>query len=312
MTADKLAILIALIGAGSYFQTVTGFGLGMIVMGATSGFDLAPLATVATLMSIVSLANGATALPGRLHHIDWRAVGAATLGILPSVVAGVVLLECLSRSAADLLQLILGAVVLYGGVSAALRPTPLDVRSDNRSFFMSGVFGGLLSGLFGVSGPPLIFQFYRQPLTLVQIRCALIVLFTTTSATRVLYTLCEGRLDRDIWLLAALATPVVMLTTVAARRYPPPLSAAAVARRDTPARVRRAGGDRLRADRDLAAAAAASRVSGCMAPFGPFARRASGAPRGSRAHRRAPIQQAISASRFMSGADVRSIASRWR
>ncbi|MCO8574783.1 TSUP family transporter [Burkholderia multivorans] len=230
MTADKLAILIALIGAGSYFQTVTGFGLGMIVMGATSGFDLAPLATVATLMSIVSLANGATALPGRLHHIDWRAVGAATLGILPSVVAGVVLLECLSRSAADLLQLILGAVVLYGGVSAALRPTPLDVRSDNRSFFMSGVLGGLLSGLFGVSGPPLIFQFYRQPLTLVQIRCALIVLFTTTSATRVLYTLCEGRLDRDIWLLAALATPVVMLTTVAARRYPPPLSPVATRR----------------------------------------------------------------------------------
>ncbi|MDI9701591.1 hypothetical protein QM312_37460, partial [Burkholderia cenocepacia] len=60
MTADKLAILIAVIGAGSYFQTVTGFGLGMIVMGATSGFGLAPLATVATLMSVVSLANGAT------------------------------------------------------------------------------------------------------------------------------------------------------------------------------------------------------------------------------------------------------------
>lgn len=72
MTADKLAILIAVIGAGSYFQTVTGFGLGMIVMGVTSGFGLAPLATVATLMSVVSLANGATALPGRLHHIDWR------------------------------------------------------------------------------------------------------------------------------------------------------------------------------------------------------------------------------------------------
>ncbi|KWF64638.1 sulfite exporter TauE/SafE family protein [Burkholderia pseudomultivorans] len=230
MSADKLAVLIAVIGAGSYFQTITGFGLGMIVMGATSGFGLAPLATVATLMSIVSLANGATALPGRLHHIDWRAVGAATLGILPSVVAGVLLLECLSRSAADLLQLILGAVVLYGGLSAALRPTPLDTRSDNRSFFVSGVFGGLLSGMFGVSGPPLIFQFYRQPLTLVQIRCALIVLFTTTSATRVLFSACEGQLDRDIWLLAAMATPVVMLMTVAARHYPPPLSPVATRR----------------------------------------------------------------------------------
>lgn len=46
MTADKLAILIAVIGAGSYFQTVTGFGLGMIVVGAASGFELAPLASI--------------------------------------------------------------------------------------------------------------------------------------------------------------------------------------------------------------------------------------------------------------------------
>jgi uncharacterized membrane protein YfcA len=120
--------------------------------------------------------------------------------------------------------------VLYGGLSAALRPTPLTERSDNRSFFVSGLFGGLLSGMFGVSGPPLIFQFYRQPLTLVQIRCALIVLFTTTSATRVLYSACEGQLDRNIWLLAAFATPVVMLTTIAGRHYPPPLSPVALRR----------------------------------------------------------------------------------
>lgn len=230
MTADKLAILIAVIGAGSYFQTVTGFGLGMIVMGATSGLGLAPVATVATLMSVVSLANSAAALPGKLHHIDWRAVGAATLGVLPSVVAGVLLLEFLSRSASGILQLILGVVVLYGGLSAALRPAPLPQRSGDRSFFVSGVFGGLLSGMFGVSGPPLIFQFYRQPLTLVQIRCALIVVFTATSATRVLYSACERQIGTEIWMLAALAAPVVMLMTVAARHYPPPLSPVATRR----------------------------------------------------------------------------------
>ena len=141
--------------------------------------------------------------------------------------------------------------MLYGGLSAALRPTPLTERSDNRSFFVSGLFGGLLSGMFGVSGPPLIFQFYRQPLTLVQIRCALIVLFTTTRP-RVLYSACEGQLDRDIWLLAAIATPVVM------RRWPPVRRRCR--RRAASACVRRADGDRHRADRDVAAAAAASRL----------------------------------------------------
>lgn len=227
---EKLTLILAVMGAASYFQTVTGFGLGMIVMGATSGFGLAPVATVATLVSLVTLANSAMALPGKLHHVDWRAVGAATLGILPSVVVGVLLLDYLSGAASNLLQLLLGAVVLYGGLGAALQPKPLPQRSGDRSFFVSGVLGGLLSGMFGVSGPPLIFQFYRQPLTMVEIRCALILVFTATSTTRTLFSAWQGQLDGDMWLQAALAIPVVALATLAARRWPPPLTSQATRR----------------------------------------------------------------------------------
>ncbi|CAB3800059.1 putative sulfite/organosulfonate exporter TauE [Paraburkholderia caffeinitolerans] len=230
MTHEKVLVLIAVIGAASYFQTITGFGLSMIVMGATSGFSLAPLASIATLMSLVTLANSATALPGKLHHIDWRAVGAATLGVLPSVVVGVLTLNYLSTAASGVLQLLLGVVVLYGGLSAALQPAPLAQRSGDRSFFVSGVFGGLLSGMFGLSGPPLIFQFYRQPLKLVEIRCALIVIFTVSSLTRVLFNAWEGALPASICIQAALAAPVVMLMTLAARHYPPPLSSVAMRR----------------------------------------------------------------------------------
>lgn len=230
MTAQQLIPLLAVMGAASYFQTVTGFGLGMIVIGATSGLGLAPVASVAVLVSLMTLANSAVALPGKLQYIDWHAVGVTTLGILPSVVAGAMLLDYLSRSASAVLQLLLGLVVLYGGVSAALRPAPLPQRSGNGSFFISGVFGGLLSGMFGISGPPLIFQFYRQPLPLVQIRCALILVFTATSATRTLFSAWEGQLGPDTWMQAALAVPVVMLATMAARRYPPPLSATATRR----------------------------------------------------------------------------------
>jgi len=215
----------ALLGAGTYFQTVTGFGLGMIVMGATSGLGLAPVATVATVVSLVTLANSACALPGKLQHIDWRAVCAAAVGILPSVVIGVMLLDYLSASAATLLQLLLGAVILYGGLSAALRPAPLPRRSGDGSFFVSGVFGGLLSGMFGVSGPPLIFQFYRQPMKPVEIRCALILVFTVTSSVRTLYSAWQGQLDAHVCVQAAIAVPVVVLATLLGRRFPPPFSA---------------------------------------------------------------------------------------
>jgi uncharacterized membrane protein YfcA len=222
--------LLALMGAASYFQTVTGFGLGMIVLGAASGFGLAPLASVAALVSLVTLANSAIALPGTLHHIDWRAVGAATLGLLPSVVAGVLLLDYLSGAASGILQMLLGAVILYGGLAAALRPAPLTRRSDDRGFFLSGVFGGLLSGMFGISGPPLVFQFYRQPFSLMQIRCALILLFAMTALIRSLFSAWNGQLGHEIWIQTAFAVPAVALATIAARRYPPPISGVATRR----------------------------------------------------------------------------------
>lgn len=227
MKAELLLPLLglqALLGAGTYFQTVTGFGLGMIVMGATSGLGLAPVATVAAVVSLVTLANSACALPGKMQHIDWRAVGAAAIGILPSVVVGVLVLEYLSSSAATLLQLLLGAVILYGGLSAALKPAPLAQRSGDRSFFMSGVFGGLLSGMFGVSGPPLIFQFYRQPMKPVEIRCALILVFTVTSSVRTLFSAWQGQLDTAVYVQAAIAVPVVVIATLLGRRFPPPFS----------------------------------------------------------------------------------------
>nr|WP_311526889.1 sulfite exporter TauE/SafE family protein [uncultured Ralstonia sp.] len=227
--ANTLALLVVM-GVAGYFQTVTGFGLGMIIMGAATVLHLAPVTKLAVLVSLLTLANSAVALPGKLHHVDWAAVRAATLGMLPSVVAGALLLDYLDQRAADVLQLLLGVAILYGGIGAAWRPAPLAQRSSDASFFLSGVLGGLLSGMFGVSGPPLIFQFYRQPLRLAEIRYALILVFTVSSAVRTAYSMSLGRLDADLWLQAALTLPVVALTTAAARRFPPPLSATATRR----------------------------------------------------------------------------------
>lgn len=224
MNAEALPLILVL-AAATYFQTVTGFGLGMIVMGATSGMNLLPVATVAAVVSLVTLANSVVALPGRMHGIDWRAARAATLGSLPAIVGGVLLLEYLSSAAAGVLQLILGIVIVQGSVGFALRPVQLDERSSDISFAASGFFSGLSGGLFGVAGPPLIFQFYRQPMDPVAVRNILLLLFTITSAARSLYLGVQGRLDAQIWTLFAVAVPVVALATAIGRRYPPPLAA---------------------------------------------------------------------------------------
>lgn len=225
METTTLLVLILILAVASYFQTVTGFGLGMIVMGATSGMGLVPVATVAAVVSLVTLANSMVALPGRTRDIDWRAARAATVGILPAIVGGVLLLDYLSATAAGVLQLLLGIVIIQGSIGFALRPVQLDERSSDFSFAASGFFSGLSGGLFGVAGPPLIFQFYRQPMDPVTVRNMLLLLFSVTSATRSLYLGVQGRLDAEIWTLVGFAVPVVALATFVGRRYPPPLPA---------------------------------------------------------------------------------------
>ncbi|HAY10879.1 MAG TPA: hypothetical protein DCY18_13255, partial [Thauera sp.] len=118
------------------------FGLGMIVIGVSSGFGLAPISLVAAIISLVTLMNSAVALPGKLHHIDWPAARYVLVGVLPSTLAGVLLLEYMSATAANLLQLLLGLTIIYSGVVFMLRPAPLVKRSSNLSFFVSGFFSG--------------------------------------------------------------------------------------------------------------------------------------------------------------------------
>ncbi len=69
--SDAPWLFLIVVGFAVYFQTVTGFGMGLIVMGLAGGLAVAPLPIVAAVVSLMTLANCAVALPGRLHHVHW-------------------------------------------------------------------------------------------------------------------------------------------------------------------------------------------------------------------------------------------------
>ncbi|MGM0986997.1 MAG: TSUP family transporter [Pseudomonadota bacterium] len=224
MTLDVLLPFIAIAAIAGYFQTVTGFGLGMIVMGATSGLAIASVASVAAVVSLMTMANSAVALPGKLKHLDMAVIGATVLGIVPATVIGVLLLDLMSSRAESVLRIALGLLVCYGGLSLVLRPRQRETLSSQVSFFISGVLSGLCGGLFGIAGPPVIYQCYRQPLKPVAIRNMLILLFACTSSMRTLFVATTGGLNLEILVLTAWAIPAVAVATYAGRRWPPLLS----------------------------------------------------------------------------------------
>lgn len=230
MPLDSLILFLLITGLASYFQTITGFGMGLIVIGAASIVHLASVPTLAAVVSFLSLGNGALALRGRMHHIDWPAMKAAALGIFPAMIGGVLLLEYLSDFAAGLLRLFLGVAIALSGAVFAIQPTPRVVRSTNAGFAFSGALGGLLSGLFGIAGPPLILHFYRQPLSLSTVRYTLMLVFVVSAVGRTIFVFMQGHLIAEVWMLSALALPAMAIGTLIGRHYPPQFSAKTVRR----------------------------------------------------------------------------------
>ncbi|WP_341667216.1 sulfite exporter TauE/SafE family protein [Alcaligenes sp. SDU_A2] len=217
-------LLIALIiGLGTYFQTVTGFGLAMIVIGLSSLLKLAPVAFLATVISLLTIVNGTVALRGKHHLIHWPSTWAVLAGVVPSTVAGLMLLDYLSSQASLLLEFLLGLVIMYSGISYALKSPVRSRMSGSLSFFLSGVLTGLCGGLFGIPGPPIIFQLYRQPLEFPTVRHMLLLIFSTTSAVRCAHEWAIGELQTSAIWTAAIAMPLVMLATWIAQRHPPPV-----------------------------------------------------------------------------------------
>ena len=208
-----------------YFQTVTGFGLGMIVMGLAGGLGLVPLTSAVAMISLMTLVNCAVALPGRLHHVYWPTVGATVLGLIPAIFIGVILLNYLSGSASAVVHILLGVVILYGGVSLLRKPREQKAVSSSASFTVFGGLSGFLGGLFEIAAPPLIYHYYRQPLNANHIRNTLLLLFAVSSGVRTLIVLGQGQMSMEILLLTAWALPMVVAGTFLGRYWPPPLSA---------------------------------------------------------------------------------------
>ena len=226
MTSTIVLLLLTIV-VGTYFQTATGFGLGIIVTGTATAFGLADLNFIAAVVSLITLVNCTFSLPDCLKQLDWRAIFTAGIAVFPGVIIGVVLLAYLSDFATNILQVLLGIMIIISGISSMIgaKNRALQSRSHHVSFFISGLASGFTGGLFGIAGPPLVFHFYRQPFSITAIRNMLIILFACICAIRSAYLAFYGLLTDEILILSALALPLTSVTTILVRRFPPALSA---------------------------------------------------------------------------------------
>lgn len=221
---EYLPFFLLAVAFGAYIQTVTGFAFSIFLLAAVTLFHLAPIPLTATALNIMNLALASVVVLPGLHKVDYRILWQFLLGMLPAMAVGVVALSYLNENAQQILKLLLGLVILAGGLVLAWRPDPLKSRSGSAGFVIAGAVGGFFGGLFSVAGPPVVYQAYRQPLTLATIRMTLLTLFSISAAGRLGMVAVHGDLTMEVIKTGVISIPVVMLAAWLGRRFPPPVS----------------------------------------------------------------------------------------
>jgi uncharacterized membrane protein YfcA len=215
---------------GSYIQTMTGFALGIVVTGVVALSGAAPIANTADALSIIGLINAAVVLPKMGKHIDWPGLLRIMLALTPGMIAGVVLLDILSSQHSTVLRLLAGVIVLMGGATLFLQPRPAEKPSGPLSTGTLGVIAGVMSGLFSLPGPPVVYHYYRQPVSLQTVRATLITIFTILSIFRLITVQMQTGISMVSVQIALLSIPVVTVGSWLGVRFPPRLSDAATRR----------------------------------------------------------------------------------
>jgi uncharacterized membrane protein YfcA len=227
--AHGLLFLLA-VALATCAQTLSGFAFALVLVGLGGLLQLAPLADLANVVTVLALANAAIALRGARESLDRPGFRQIALGMLAGTIAGIALLDWLSANLLLVLRLLLGLTVIGCAVIVLLEAARLQQRSRPVVFLAWGVVSGLLSGLFSTGGPPLVYHLYRQPLALKAVRDTLVAALAFSSLARLLVVVPLGGFSLHALQLCAMAAPLVFGLTWWLERHPPAWSRAAVLR----------------------------------------------------------------------------------
>lgn len=149
-----LAALAAL--AGASIQAATGFGFALVLSPALFAV-LDPTEAVATLLALGLVLNVFVLIEDG-GHADWRRIAPMLLAALPGLVAGLLLLQALSK---EVLQIsvglaVIGAAALQISARRAANGRAHPSELPGAAGLAAGFLSGVLTTSISVSGPPIV------------------------------------------------------------------------------------------------------------------------------------------------------------
>jgi uncharacterized membrane protein YfcA len=212
MAPAVLALAAAIILLAAFMRGVTGFGFAIAAVPLMSLVMEPRLAIgVSILLPLPSgLMDLARAWPASYRRVMPRLIGGAVVGTpIGMLMLGVI--------AADLQRMIVAAAAFYALAAVYLFKDPEKLGPLGRPI-PAGLASGLLNGLAGMPGPPMVAYILTQPIPAVMARASLIVFFLMTGIVGGASGLATGVITQGSALASLLCLPLFLLGNGVGRR----------------------------------------------------------------------------------------------
>ncbi|MGB6337662.1 MAG: sulfite exporter TauE/SafE family protein [Thermoanaerobaculia bacterium] len=207
----QFMLVCLILAAAEAVYVLLGFGAGLISVG-TMALLLPELKDAVVLLLLVSLPAELWVVRSSWRRISWRGVLVIFVGVALGIPLGTLWLKF---GEARFLLILLGVfLVAVGGVFLFLR-APRARRLPPWAAAPIGVASGVLTGLFGTGGPPLILYFQLSGTDKAAFRGNLMAIFLLMTTVRVPAYAAFGLITTPRLWSALAVLPAVLLGAVA-------------------------------------------------------------------------------------------------
>jgi uncharacterized membrane protein YfcA len=207
----EIALVLA---GGAALHSAAGFGYGLFSVPLLLLIGLAPYEAI----PIVTVATTVQGVTGVWHHrreVLWRLVGTSSLLLLLSIPVGVYLLSRITLLSDIQVRQVFGGLVFAMVIFYAVwQPRPRE--QVHRAWTIAAMFsGGLLAGLCGMAGPPIVLWAMTHQWSSQRTRATLWALFLAMTPLGLLFLYHRfGWIVLQAALVAVAMVPAVLLGTL--------------------------------------------------------------------------------------------------
>ena len=151
---ENILYIILLAAGASFVQRTTGFGFGIFIMTALP-FLMPSYAEAVTLSGILSLTSSTVVMLKYLKYVSWKRILPILAAFLVMSALAVFMLEKLEGRT---MRIILGLILILLSLYFCFFKEKLQkvIKPTSGWQIGSGVISGVMGGLFGMQGPPVV------------------------------------------------------------------------------------------------------------------------------------------------------------